>query len=346
MALHTIQELQMRQKLPLEVKVLMSKQRIREWIQEQGEDGVYISFSGGKDSTVLLHLVRELYPNVRAMFVDTGLEYPEIREFVKTFDNVDIVRPKMNFKQVIEKYGYPFISKEVSKNVYYAKRSLERGDLGGVHYKKLAGTLTDKNGKKSQFCTEKYKFFLESPFPISSNCCDIMKKAPAHAYENSTGRVKITGQMAAESRLRTTKWLQHGCNGFDMKRPVSNPLSFWTEQDILRYIKDNNIEICSVYGDIVVDYDSEDQFDGQLDFSDLGLMTDTRKYKTTGCSRTGCMFCGYGCHLEKSPNRFEKMKETHPKQYDYIMRPKEQGGLNYKEVIDWINSNSDLDIKY
>lgn len=92
MALHTIQELQMRQRLPLEVKILMTQQRIREWIQEYGEDGVYISFSGGKDSTVLLHLVRELYPNVRAMFVDTGLEYPEIREFVKTFDNAENIK--------------------------------------------------------------------------------------------------------------------------------------------------------------------------------------------------------------------------------------------------------------
>ena len=346
MGKHTIQELKMRQALPLEAKIRMTEIRIREWVNEFGIDGVYVSFSGGKDSTVLLHIARRIYPDMKAVFVDTGLEYPEIREFVKTFDNVDWIKPKMNFKQVIEKYGYPFISKEVSKNVYYAKKSLERGDLGGVHLKKLQGTHIDKAGNKSPFCTEKYKFFLKAPFNISSSCCDVMKKAPAHAYEKTTGRVKITGQMAAESMLRTTKWLQYGCNGFDMKRPVSNPLSFWTEQDILRYIKDNNIEICSVYGDIVVDYDSEDQFDGQLDFSDLGLMTDTRKYKTTGCSRTGCMFCGYGCHLEKSPNRFEKMKETHPKQYDYIMRPKEQGGLGYKEVIDWINEHGNLNIRY
>jgi 3'-phosphoadenosine 5'-phosphosulfate sulfotransferase (PAPS reductase)/FAD synthetase len=345
-AIHTISELKQFQAMPLQVKILMSKTRIRAWINEFGEDGVYISFSGGKDSTVLLDLVREDYPNVKAMFVDTGLEYPEIRQFVRTFDNVDIVKPKMNFKQVIEKYGYPFISKEISKNVYYAKRSIERGDFGGVHLKKLNGTLIDKDGNKSKFCTEKYKFLLESPFPISSNCCDVMKKSPAHAYEKATGRVKITGQMAEESMLRTTKWLQNGCNGFDMKRPTSNPLSFWTEQDILRYIKEKDLKICSVYGDVVVDYGSE-ELSGQMDLSDLGLMTDTRKLKTTGCSRTGCMFCGYGCHLEKEgEGRFERMKETHPKIYDYIMRPKDQGGLNYKEVIDWINNNSDLNIRY
>ena len=346
MAKHTIQELQMRQRLPLEVKVLMSKQRIREWIQEYGEDGVYISFSGGKDSTVLLHLVRELYPNVRAMFVDTGLEYPEIREFVKTFDNVDIVRPKMTFKQVIEKYGYPFISKQVSHTIYKAKTAKDKDN--NCYIKMVNGTFYDKQGRKSRYCiSPKYKTFLTSPFIIGSGCCDVMKKAPAKLYKKQSGKVaRFSGELANESRLRLVRWLETGCNAFDSKDPVSKPLSFWTEQDILRYIKDNNIKICSVYGDIVVDYDSEDQFDGQLDFSDLGLMTDTRKYKTTGCNRTGCMFCGYGCHLEKSPNRFEQMKITHPKQYDYIMRSKEQGGLNYKEVIDWINANSDLNIKY
>lgn len=121
---HTIQDLKIRQALPLEQKILMTKARLREWVNYYGLDGVYVSFSGGKDSTVLLHIARELYPDIKAVFVDTGLEYPELREFVKTFDNVDIIRPKMNFKQVIEKYGYPFISKEVSECVYGAKKYL------------------------------------------------------------------------------------------------------------------------------------------------------------------------------------------------------------------------------
>lgn len=172
-----------------------------------------------------------------------------------------------------------------------------------------------------------------------------MKKAPAHDYEKKTGRVKITGQMAEESRLRTSNWLKNGCNAFDNTRPVSKPLSFWTEQDILKYIKKNNIKICSVYGSVIVDYENTEELTGQLDLSDLGLMTDTRKYKTTGCDRTGCMFCGFGCHLDKE-SRFVRMKKTHPKQYDYIMRSKDKGGLGYKEVIDWINSNSDLNIRY
>ena len=124
MAEHTIQDLKIRQALPLEVKIRMTEQRIREWVNEFGVDGVYVSFSGGKDSTVLLHIAREIYPDIKAVFVDTGLEYPEIREFVKGFDNVDIIRPKMNFRQVIEKYGYPFISKEVSECVQGARKYL------------------------------------------------------------------------------------------------------------------------------------------------------------------------------------------------------------------------------
>ena len=125
MGTRTLQELQMLQALPLAVKVEKTKLRIREWVDRYGEDGVYVSFSGGKDSTVLLHLARQMYPNLKAVFVDTGLEYPEIRAFVKTFDNVEWLKPKMNFRQVIEKYGYPFISKEVSECVDGARKYLK-----------------------------------------------------------------------------------------------------------------------------------------------------------------------------------------------------------------------------
>lgn len=79
---HTLQELKIRQALPLEVKINMTKIRLREWVNYYGLDGVYISFSGGKDSTVLLHIARSIYPDIKACFVDTGLEYPEIR-FIK-----------------------------------------------------------------------------------------------------------------------------------------------------------------------------------------------------------------------------------------------------------------------
>ena len=122
MGKHVISDLWQMQSLPLEAKIRMTKYRIRQWVEYYGEDGVYVSFSGGKDSTVLLDLVRQMYSNVTAVFVDTGLEYPEIREFVKTFSNVVWLKPKKNFKQVITEYGYPFISKEVSDKVDGARK--------------------------------------------------------------------------------------------------------------------------------------------------------------------------------------------------------------------------------
>ncbi len=116
--------LKIKQALPLEIKVNMTIARIRAWVDYYGLDGVYVSFSGGKDSTVLLHIARSIYPDIKAVFVDTGLEYPEIRDFVKKFDNVDWLKPKLTFKQVIEKYGYPFISKEVAECVQGARKYL------------------------------------------------------------------------------------------------------------------------------------------------------------------------------------------------------------------------------
>ena len=395
---HTISDLYQMQSLPLQAKIQMTRRRISEWVDAFGEDGIYVSFSGGKDSTVLLDIVRKDYPDVKAVFVDTGLEYPEIRSFVKGFENVDWIKPKMTFKQVIEKYGYPFISKEVSGCVDGARKYLRiltdrqtdrqtvpysafMADLLGVdrrtnknnvqyqkiktgnipkepvRYQILTGTYKhkEKGVETDEFSKmydrSKYKFFLDAPFNISSMCCNVMKKQPIHKYGKDTGRKPMTAQMASESKLRTQKWLANGCNGFDMKSPISNPMSFWTEQDVLLYIYENKLPIASVYGDVVIDYEAMGQVEGQMDMSQLasefGVFDVGRPIlKTTGVNRTGCMFCGYGCHLEKSPNRFERMKETHPKQYNYIMKPVSDGGLGYKEIIDWINENGNMKIKY
>lgn len=181
---------------------------------------------------------------------------------------------------------------------------------------------------RSNYSQKRYEFLLYAPFNVSNKCCYAMKKAPAHKFARETGRKPMTAQMATESRLRTQKWLQNGCNGFDMKSPISNPMAFWTEQDILLYIKLNNISIAPVYGDIVIE-NGEAIVRGsenlELFEKEIPLL------KTTGCSRTGCMFCGYGCHLEKSgEGRFVRLKKTHPKQYEYIMK----GGHIRYEIYD------------
>ena len=109
------------QALPLYRKIMITQARIMEW-QNHYNGQVCVSFSGGKDSTVLLHIARQMFPDIPAVFSNTGLEYPEIQRFVKSFDNVDIVTPSMNFGEVISTYGYPLIGKEVAEAIYYARR--------------------------------------------------------------------------------------------------------------------------------------------------------------------------------------------------------------------------------
>lgn len=339
MAKHTFDELKQWQALPLDIKVRMSMQRIRDWVREYGENGVYISFSGGKDSTVLSHLVDRTFPgnSIPRVFVNTGLEYPEIVKFVKEEPRAVLIRPAVNFKKVIQQYGYPFISKETAEALYWARRGKQFG------LDKIYGT-----GKRatSQYKATKWKFMMEDGAPpVSHMCCLVMKKRPSHKYAHETKRCAMTGEMAAESRLRAQKWVEHGCNMYDAKIPKSMPMAFWTENDVLQYIKENNIEIASVYGEVVVDTTADMVAKGQMRLEDF--IGGQCKYRTMGCDRTGCMYCGFGCHLDKHGEvRFLRMKQTHPKIYEWIMKPTDQGGLGYKEVIDWINEHGNLHIEY
>lgn len=132
MSNRTFADLKAMQALPLEAKVEATTTRIYDWIDKYGVDGVYLGFSGGKDSTVLQHLVRKIAPEVVSVFVDTGLEYPEVRCFAKSFDNVTVLRPKMRFDEVIKKYGYPLISKEVSECVSQARKYVRATPSDGI----------------------------------------------------------------------------------------------------------------------------------------------------------------------------------------------------------------------
>lgn len=236
---HEPWELKQMQSLSLESKILMTRQRIRAWY-EYWDRMVYVSFSGGKDSTVLKHIVDSMYDDVPALFVNTGLEYPEIQKFAMSQPNVVTVRPEMRFDEVINNYGYPLISKDVSQAVYDVRTQAKRQGIDVREtklYNRSFNPESEYCKKYPSYCRARYDFLFDAPFDISYKCCDVMKKKPAKQYEKETGRKPIIGTMASESRLRYTKWLQNGCNAFESKRPKSQPMSFWTEQDVLHYIK-------------------------------------------------------------------------------------------------------------
>lgn len=301
-----INELRMLQNYPLWMKIEKTKLRIREWYEHYNGE-VYISFSGGKDSTVLLDIVRNMYPDVEAVFSNTGLEFPEIVKFVNTFDNVTIIKPEKTFKRVIEEKGYPVISKSVSNCVRLARKNIEEGK-DTLRVRQIKGLE-----KGSKFNKAKWQFLLDAPFKISDECCNELKKKPMKKYEKESGKKPFIATMAEEGQQREAAYLKTGCNAFNNGR--SQPMGFWTEQDVLQYIFENKLKICSVYGDVVEESD----------------MLENKYYRTTGEIRSGCIFCMFGCHLEESPNRFERLKYTHPKQYRYCIEK-----LGLKEVLDYI----------
>ena len=135
---YTKGDLSTMQAWPLARKIQVTQTRLIEWkVRFNGQ--IYISFSGGKDSTVLADLAARVYaanPDEKGpltlAFVDTGLEYPEIRKFVPSFADwlrttyripvtLEVLRPEMTFPEVISEYGYPVIGKEIARRVYYAK---------------------------------------------------------------------------------------------------------------------------------------------------------------------------------------------------------------------------------
>lgn len=345
----TKEDLKQFQAEPLNEKIQRSLAKIGEWYSRQNHQ-CYVSFSGGKDSTVLADLCAKwcklIDKPLYLVFVNTGLEYPEIQKHVKFFAqwlrdkyeievNLEILRPKMRFDEVIKKYGYPIISKEVSCSVYYARNGSEWA------INKFQGLNCDGTYSEYKQKNKKYSPLVDVDFYISDRCCYVMKKHPAKQFEKETGKKPMIATMADESELRKTQWLKTGCNAFDIKFPLSKPMSFWTEKDVLQYIKEENIPIASVYGDIVYEENPE-----QMSLDDFGLECG-RKLKTTGCDRTGCIFCGFGCHLDKEPSRFQRLKVTHPRQYEYclggggyddngIWKPNKDG-LGMRHVFDEIN---------
>ena len=273
-----VKDLKEKQSWDLDKKVEYSKEKIIEFVEALGgEDKVFISFSGGKDSTVLLHLVRSIYPNVRAVFFNTGLEFTEIVQFARRFDNVDELKPKKSFREVWNNYGIPVVSKEVSSYINDVRTSTDKMVEKRLNYRNSYSI----SKKWIYMCDEEF-----APYKISNKCCQYFKKDLSHDYIKETGRYPIVGTMADESILRLNSWIRHSCNMFDGKKIQSRPLSIWKEDDVWEYIKKYNIEICSLY------YNGHD--------------------------RTGCFCCPYGAKIEDErtgTNRFEVLREKHPKQY-------------------------------
>lgn len=273
-------ELRRLQGMPYAWKLQHSIDMVQEFVEHEGQGGVYVSFSGGKDSLVLLHLVRSLYPDVPAVFANTGIEFPEQVQFVRSFRNVTEVHPVKHFPRIIKEDGIVFPSKEVAMYIRDARNGCRYAVNG------LQGLDSEGNRSRYKSRFRKWAYLMECGVKISPVCCELMKEMPLKNYERETGRSPFIGTRAEESFRRAVGWMRGGCNSLYGKRHKSTPLSLWMEQDVMQYISDNRIELSPMY--------------------------------RAGMRRTGCMFCPVPIAHGDMKNVMYA-KEHHPRFHAAIM---------------------------
>lgn len=243
----------------------------------------YVSFSGGKDSTVLLDLARRFVDrDMPAVFCNTGNEWPEIVGFVRKMNRITVIRPAMTLKQVIGMYGFPLVSKEQAQAVRQIRTTRSE---------KLRNYRLYGNGKREAgVLSGKWSYLVKEPYMVSEKCCEVLKKRPFSRYQWETGGLPVIGTMAGESEQRKNRYLRRGgCNSFSERVEASRsfPLSVWTDADVWAYIRRFGVPYSAVY-DI------------------------------PGVIRTGCVVCAFGAHF---PNdcRFRLLHKLYPKMYALAM---------------------------
>lgn len=337
------EELKRRQSFDLKEKIVWTIERYLDYLEVYHETGVYISFSGGKDSQVLkdiidrlhngefieflkneyLFLYNKLVKNNEtppSVFCDTGLEFPEIRKHVKKFKNVVWLKPKQLWTDVVLNIGFLIGSKKTSRMIQDIRNPKETNQKSRTLY--LTGVKSDGTETKSFKLAKSWKPLIKAPFQVSGKCCDIFKKEPFKIYEKVTKRKPISATTTDEGDMRRISYMQTGCNSFGDK-PMSRPLSIWLEKDIWNYHDLMNIKFADVY------YSREVEF-----FENDGTLT---KITVDGEKRTGCIFCLIGTP-KQIEQRFDRLKKTHQKQYNFLM----DGKINMRQVFEFIGIKSKL----
>lgn len=294
------------QSMSLSKKIRLSEEIIKDFYHNiPNNENVYISSSFGKDSIVLIDLVRKEYPNLPIIYCNTGVELKGSEELSKKYDNVITLKPIKPMEKVIEENGYMLPLGKAKTNILrLARNNLANSKFDTYAVKKISGT--PPFDKKSLWNYSKYAYCLAAPFKISEECCKFLKIKPLKKFcKEHNFKYSYVGTTAEESRLRTDSIQRFGFN----KEFQSRPLGHWTEQDILKYIKTHSLELADCYGEIK-------EQDGKL--------------YTSKFNRNGCFCCPVGCHL-KNPNQFQLLEKYYPNDWEYAVKV-----LGYGKVFDFL----------
>ena len=264
-------------------------QKIRQIINKYGEENFYISFSGGKDSTVLSVLVDMAIPNnqIPRVYANTGIELNMIRDFVfemqKRDDRVVVIKPSVPIKKMLEQDGYPFCSKKHAKKVgTYQRNGWTKTAQNYLYPSEECKTFACPNILRYQF-SEDFKL------KVDYKCCVNLKEKPLHDWQKKNKRqIAIVGIMKDEGGSRAKgKCLAFRGKKISAFQPLIPVTKAWENWFIDTYM----VEICEIYKP---PYNFE---------------------------RTGCKGCPFALKLQNELDTLEKFFPEERKQCEYIWQP-------------------------
>lgn len=307
-SLYSYDQMRAWQQEDLDFKIAWARERI---VRALGElDNPSLAFSAGKDSTVLLHLLREYKDDILVIYGNTTIEFPECVRFARRLRedwklNYHEARPDVTFWWVVENYGWPLLGKTYG--------------VGGVAHKTSRAQFFDDLAARGELTGQ---YAIQAEVPISSACCTFLKERPSQRLQKKLGVDGVfLGIMASESRQRMFNFLRYGEWYYPKSQKVwkSHPLAIWTDEDIWAYIRRFDVPYASLY--------------------DMGY-----RDEVTGdwiChKRNGCMFCGMD--LKYRNNHLSIMRRTHPKAWEVLMRRKGLGQVLLQ--LRWALDDHQLDM--
>ena len=302
-----------RQSLPYEAKKIHAAKvayEFRDWAVENDKNlcvGI-----GGLDSLTLYKFLKNLGIDAVPVSVSV-LEDKSIQDIHISIPGMVFLKPIMSKVEVIKKFGFPVISKEKANKIETLQNPTDKnstvrnaiitGDTGkqggyrtGTRMRLPQKWLNLFGGPENEKYGTNYK---TAPFKVSNKCCYYLKEKPSHIWQKENNMIPYLGLMASEGGQREKGLMKNGCNYYGKTTTRSAPFAIFHRQDLLRLAIELEVPVPEIYGEIVRDEE------GSL--------------RTTKAQRTGCTMCGFGIHLEKRPHRFDRLKETNYKEWQFWM---------------------------
>lgn len=310
-----IGEFKQKQGLPYEDKIILAERRAREFydtISNIYNANCHVSV-GGLDSITLMLFLKKIGIDVPAVSVSC-LEDKSIIKIHKEL-GVKAIKPYKTKTEVIRELGFPVISKEKANKISYLLKpkaekttyihAIMTGDMGeqGGYKHSDRIKLPDKWIKIFGGNYKNHRPDLDirevPKFKVPSRCCYYMKEKPAGDWAKEHNSYPYLGLMASEGGQREKGLMKNGCNYYGKTTVRSCPFAIFTQQDLLQLALDLNVPVPEIYGTIKRD--------------------ETGRLYTTKAQQTGCSMCGFGIHIEKRPHRFDRLRESDPKEWEYWM---------------------------